>query len=554
MSFTDDEGVRHLAGADLDLAPGSKTCVVGTTGEDQTALLAVILGLQQPERGTVLIDGHDVGSLPLDVTRSTVAVVLPDPWMVTGSIADNISFGHPGVTRSHIEAAARQTGLDGFVAGLDGGYDAPAVGLTAGDERRISLARALVRNPGILVIEELTADLDADDERRVMRAIDGAASGRTTIIMTHRLSLARRADSVLVIDDGRIAPYRGRTDGVDHAHLWDTRVPPVIHPRARLRLVRPNERRPVAPTSGAWNIAIGSEMVPGYLASGLLSRHADTETWAAWSVEREEPVRIKVPRCDHDWSDPDPDGDPVTYRSWEQLSREHKLLDRLDHPGVVATYGADLEAEMPHAVFEYLDSTSLAQALERAEGGMDPLDVLYTGFELAGILDHLHRHGLVHLNLRAGHVRTRGDEIVVTDFSQCRPIGSVLPAPTGRVGNHRPGHRFFAPELQPGQTAAPAMDVYALGTLLRRATAGSAVDRASAGGDAPAPTTDLAPATLAVMAETIDRMLALDPTERPDATEVRSQLRKLLPRRMARPRVSVMASPTTRLRLVAAAN
>ncbi len=583
LTFTDDDGTRLLEGAYLVAAPGSKTCVVGSNGKDQSALLALILGLYRPERGSITVDNHDVASLALKTARSSIAVVLQDPWLIEGTVADNISFGQPGLTKADVEAVSQLIGIDQFIELLPHRYDTTiaahgaesggrsgttdgratnagsgphdragdpaAVKLSTGQRRRIALARALIRNPGILLLEEPTTDLGIDEERLMIRAIDAAAHGRTTVIATHRLSLARRSDAVLVIEDGRIVPYQGSGPGGDHSRLWDLRVPPVVTPKAdkaksHLRLVGRHDRKAPQPASGSpWGISIGAELAPGYLASGLLSRNANTETWVAWSVEREEPVRIKIPR-----------EDPVTYAAFNQLFREHKMLRDFSHPALATTYGADLDAEMPHAVFEYLDSTSLARVAQRKSEGMDALDILYTGFELAGAINYMHQRGFVHLNLRARNVRTREDTIVITDFMHCQPIGAVLPAPTNPVRARRLEHRYFAPEALPGRAADPKMDVYALGALMHRATAGSVVTRVTSAGVGLVPYKTLAKDIPSAMADVVDGMLARDPADRPEADEVLSEFRRILPRSLVRAPVSTVAARSPRLRLVGADN
>ncbi|MGH1494061.1 MAG: protein kinase [Acidimicrobiales bacterium] len=555
MTFTDDDGTRLLDGASLVAKPGSKTCVVGSNGKDQAALLALILGLHRPELGSITVNSQDITSFKLADSRQSLALVLQDPWLSEGTVADNIAFGHPRVGRGEIEAVGALLGLDQFVSLLPKGYDTviavkdgqPSNELTQGQSRRVALARAFIRNPGILLIEEPTADLGIDEERLMIRAIDAASHGRTTIIATHRLSLARRSDAVLVIEDGQIVPYQATNLSGDHSGLWDLRVPPVVTAEAKnkshLRLVSRDDRRAPKPTSTPWGITIGAEIAPGYLASGLLSRNATTETWVAWSVEREEPVRIKIPR-----------EDPITYAAFDQLFREYRTLKNFNHPALAATYGADLDAEMPYAVFEYLDSSPLSRIAQRRSEGMEPLDILYTGFELAGAINYLHQRGFVHLNLRARNVRTREDTIVITDFMHCLPTGSTLPAQTNPIRARRLEHRYFAPESPPGRAADPKMDIYALGALMHRATAGSVVTRVTSAGVGLVPYRSLTDSAPGNMADVVDAMLARDPADRPEAEQVLSEFRRILPRSLVRPRVSTVAARSPRLRLVGANN
>ena len=552
LSYADD-GETLIDGASLSLAPGSVTAIVGSSGKDQAALLALLLGLQRPNRGRILIDGEDVTSLPLQRSRSTMALVLRNPWIREGTIADNIGFGHPGVERADIESVAELVGLGDLVDGLADGYDTPIIApngrtilrLPSGQRRRIALARALVRNPAVLLLEEPTSGLGTDDEREMLRAVDAAAKGRTVLVATHRMSLARRADSVLVIENGKLMPYQDEEATTDHNALWDLQVPPVRDPRTKsrshLRLVGRDEPPKPKPSTSPLDINIGTELAPGYLASGLLARGALTETWVAWSVEREEPVRIKVPKTN-----------PITYPAFEQLFREYRTLKRCNHPGLVATYGADLDAEVPFSVFEYLDSNSLSKVAHHRGDGMDPLDILYAGFEIAGTVNYLHHRGLVHLGLRASAVRTREDTIVITDCSTTLPIGAPLPSAPA-VGTRSAQARSVAPEYQSGRPADPKMDIYALGALIHRATAGSV---ALTNPDQPtmAPYATIAPTAPGAMPDLIDAMVSPDPAERPDTEQVLSEFRRILPSSLVRPRVSTVSARTPRLRLIGVNN
>lgn len=569
LTFKED-GRTLLEGASLTVEPGSKICVVGSNQLDQTALLGLLLGLHDPQRGSVQVDGRNVATMPIDEARAAVALVLQDPWMIAGTVADNIAFGHPDVTRSDIESVSEQLGIDALIADLPDRHDtqieattghpddetgqgrsnrAPSdpVRLSIGERRRIALARALLRNPGVLLLEEPTTGLGVDEERLMIRAIDAASHGRTTVLTTHRLSLARRCDSVHVIDDAKIVPYR--TDGAtgDHSQLWDLRVPPVVTPAAKagthLRVVGSDERRAPRPTSSAWGIGIGTAVAPGYLASGLLSRSAHTETWVAWSIEREEPVRVRIPRQD-----------PVSYAAFDQLFRLYRMLRKMSHPALATVYGADLDAETPYVVLEYLDSNSLAKVAQRREHGMDPIDILFTGFELAGAVNHMHQRGFVHLGLKAKHVRTRDDTIVITDFAQARPIGNPLPQPVGPVRARRLEHRSFAPEWVAGRPADPKMDVYALGALMHRATAGSIRTRVTSQGVGLVPYSSIVDRSPGAMAEVVDAMVARDPAERPALDEVVSEFRRILPRSMiGLPATTAIPRPP-QLRLVGADN
>ncbi len=553
LVFSED-GVPILNGAFLSVRANMTTCIVGTTGTDQSAFLGLIMGLQTPDKGLVTLDGVDVATLPLDVLRNQIAIVLQEPWIKPASLRDNIVFGRPAVSSTRLRWAAEMAGVDRLAAELPFGYDTTVAGsdghghgLSLGQQRRIALARAMLGDPGVLLFEEPTTDIHSNEERLMHEAIKRCSEGRATVIASHRLSLARKADAVYVLDNGRLVPYRGYGRGIGrakhHAGLWDLRVPPVVNrpePRRHLRLVRTNDRPVPEPATSPWGITVGSEIAPGYLASGLLHRNEHTETWVAWSTAREEPVRVKIPRKQ-----------PMTYAAYEQLFREYQALKDLNHPALASVYDADLNAEMPFVVYEYLDSSSLSQVAQRRSDGLDPLDVLYTGYELAGAVNHLHRMGFVHLNLRARHVRTRDQEIVLTDFSRIRPIGAPLPQPAVPDRARRLEHRYFAPEAVACRPADPKMDVYSLGALMHRATAGSVVTAVRQGGVGLAPYASVTEQAPAPMASVVDGMLARRPCDRPTMEEVLSEFRRIMPRTLVRPKASVVTPSYPPLRLVA---
>ncbi len=570
--MNDRSGTPLLDKASLTLDAGSTTCIVGSVDGDQGALLSIALGVDSPRHGSVLFDGQEITGFPLAERRRRAALVHADPWIVDGTIADNIVFGRPGVTARDVERAAGSVGLDELIASLPDGYDTVVgtggVSFGIGRRRQLATARAVLTNPSLLAFDEPTSGLDGDEEREMLQTIELASAGRTTMLTTHRLSLARRSGAVYVIDGGQIIPYNqprldrnGEVESLgtrpNHVDLWDLKIPSVVSSdgsgRSHLRLLRTGERRAPQPIVTPWDITIGAEMAPGYLASGLLGRDDHTETWVAWSVEREEPVRIKVPRHD-----------PVTYPAFEQLLREFKALTAIGDARFAAVHEADLEAEMPHVVLEYLDSPSLA-ADARRTGGVDPIDVLAAGFELAAALTNLHRQGYANVKLRSRDVRTRSGVTVVTDGSHLQEIGSpirhrIAPPEVASLARRRvwkrPGssyraiHQLQPPELAPGAPIDPKMDVFFLGSLLHRITAGPVVTNSTSDGLALAPYATLTSSAPDDMASIIDRMLASTPDARPTAEEVECHFRRILPRSLVRPKADAQRTRSRRLRVV----
>lgn len=538
VTINGDDGSPLLNGVSLELQPESKTCIVGSADEGQAALIAALIGQRKPDKGTIFLNGLDIEVMSRDSISRTIGLVPRNPWIQPASIADNISFGLRDVPNHQVEWAARVANVTAFSRylpqGLDtlisDGSEGGAIVPSTGQCRRIGLARALLRNPSILVVEEPTCGMTTGEEILFLDSLHRAASGRTLIVASHRVSVARKVDRVMVIQDGRLVPYsESDTRGTvhDHSKLWNVKVPTVPIPDAtRTQFIRTASGEP-RPVSEPWGIAPGTLLAPGYVASGLLDRTTHADVWAAWSTDREAPVRIKIPSRR-----------PVTYHAYEQLARESRIVSRMGHPGLAKAFQADLEAEMPYAVFEFLDSPSLASVLRKQRKGLDALDVLYLGFELAGALNYLHHKGYAHLNLRPRYIRTRADTIVIADFSEVRPIGSAIAPALGSGNGHRGEHHMVAPEQTPGATAEAKMDVFSLGALMHVAAAGRIVQRSQCEGHRLVPFASLletAPVSLTAM---VDRMLAPDPADRPDAEEILSRFRRVLPESMYRPRIS----------------
>jgi ABC-type multidrug transport system fused ATPase/permease subunit len=167
------------------------------------------LRFYDPDKGAIELDGVDLRELDRDAFLSRVAVVTQEPFLFAGSIADNIRYGRPGASDAEVEAAAKAAHVDEFAVTLPDGY-ATQVGelgvkLSGGQRQRVTIARAILRNPAILIFDEATSSLDAKSERLVQDAIDRMLEGRTTFVIAHRLSTIRNADKIVVLEHGRVA-------------------------------------------------------------------------------------------------------------------------------------------------------------------------------------------------------------------------------------------------------------------------------------------------------------------------------------------------------------
>ncbi|MBQ7263333.1 MAG: ABC transporter ATP-binding protein [Synergistaceae bacterium] len=217
VRFSYVEGQEVLKGIDLVIAPGESVAIVGPTGSGKSTMADLIPRFYEPSAGRILLDGRDARELELSSLRRQIGIVPQECVLMRGSIAFNIAYGltedGPALfgddeLMSRVREAARIAGIDAFIEGLPQGYAAEVgergVTLSGGQRQRIAIARAIVRDPRILILDEATSSLDLAVERQVQAAMDRAMSGRTSLVIAHRLSTVRGADRIVVLSEGRI--------------------------------------------------------------------------------------------------------------------------------------------------------------------------------------------------------------------------------------------------------------------------------------------------------------------------------------------------------------
>ena len=197
-----------LAGMSLDIAPGETVAVVGASGAGKSTMVSLIPRLYDVTSGTVKVDGTDVRDLTLTSLRAAIGVVAQDPHLFHTSIADNLRFARPSATDAELIDACRAARIHDTIASLPDGYDT-VVGergyrLSGGEKQRLAIARLLLKDPAIMILDEATSHLDNDNEAHVQAALDAALHGRTAIVIAHRLTTVRSADRIAVLDAGRI--------------------------------------------------------------------------------------------------------------------------------------------------------------------------------------------------------------------------------------------------------------------------------------------------------------------------------------------------------------
>jgi ATP-binding cassette subfamily B protein len=206
-----------LSHVELDVPAGTTVALVGSTGSGKTSLVSLISRLYDATGGSVALDGADVRDVELASLRRTVAIVSDDPFLFSASVAENIAYGRPDAGRDEIEAAARRAQAYDFVAALPQGFDTRVgergLSLSGGQRQRLAIARALLADPRVLVLDDATSSVDASTEQAIKLALDEAMAGRTTFVIAHRLSTISLADEIVVLDHGRVVAHG------DHQHL-----------------------------------------------------------------------------------------------------------------------------------------------------------------------------------------------------------------------------------------------------------------------------------------------------------------------------------------------
>ena len=205
--------IRNLS---LDIKPGEMIGLVGHSGSGKSTLVNLICRFYDVTEGAIRVDGIDIRSIPVAEFRRHIGLVLQEPFLFFGSIAENIAYGKPDATRTEIIAAARAAHAHEFILRLPHGYDSlvgeRGQGLSGGERQRISIARALLIDPRILILDEATSSVDTETEKEIQKALDNLVAGRTTIAIAHRLSTLRKADRLVVMDRGEVVEVGDHDD------------------------------------------------------------------------------------------------------------------------------------------------------------------------------------------------------------------------------------------------------------------------------------------------------------------------------------------------------
>jgi ATP-binding cassette subfamily B protein len=229
FAFPDEPERGVLNGLDLRVRPGEVVAILGGTGSGKSALINLIPRFQEVTGGQVLVDGHDVRGVTVASLRSQIAVVPQESFLFSASVRDNIAYGRPDATMEQIIEAAKLAQAHDFVTELEKGYDSMVgergIGLSGGQKQRLALARAILMNPRILILDEATSAVDTETEHEIQQALEHVMRGRTSLIIAQRLSTIKHADRIVVLKDGRVAEEGSHEEllarGGEYTHIYN---------------------------------------------------------------------------------------------------------------------------------------------------------------------------------------------------------------------------------------------------------------------------------------------------------------------------------------------
>ncbi len=220
VNFHYNDGPPILKNVDFEIKAGEQVAVVGPTGAGKSTLAALLMRFYQPQTGRILIDDHDVANIAMDSIVAATGMVFQDTFLFYGTIADNIRFSKPNATNSEVQDAAQRAEIASFIESLPDGYDTMVgergIKLSGGQRQRVTIARMILKDPAIIILDEATSSVDTETERAIQEQFDRLMHGRTSLVIAHRLSTIRNADKIIALDEGRVVEMGRPDELLDH--------------------------------------------------------------------------------------------------------------------------------------------------------------------------------------------------------------------------------------------------------------------------------------------------------------------------------------------------
>jgi ATP-binding cassette subfamily B protein len=215
-----------LKNISFSVEPGEYVAIVGATGSGKSALMGLVPRFYDVTSGRILFDGHDIRDLSLDDLRRSIGIVFQESFLFSNTVRANISFGYPDATEEQVEAAAKVAAAHDFIMEMPKGYDTilneAGSNLSGGQRQRLAIARAILLEPSVLLLDDPTAAIDAETEQEILEAMARAIEGRTTFVVAHRLSTLKKADRIIVLDKGRVVQIGNHSELIDSSGLYQS--------------------------------------------------------------------------------------------------------------------------------------------------------------------------------------------------------------------------------------------------------------------------------------------------------------------------------------------
>ncbi len=356
VRFQYADGPPLLKHIDLEIPAGTVCAITGRSGGGKSTFVSLVPRFFDPDEGVVCIDNTDVRALDLRHLRESVGMAFQDPFLFNASIFENLRYAKPEATFNQIREAAKRTGAEGFITGLDDGYATRVgengVSLSRGEKQRLALTRSLLKNPRILILDEATSSLDADSELEILRSVFAFMKGKTTMVVTHRTELLREADMVVTLDNGRVT-YAG--------------------PPERMPASTPVETPADRPPLHAAKATVLAAVVAGV---GLLSSGAPAAGGEAKAKQGEKPTAVQID------ADAIPESARFVSKSGVRSREAHDIVEiiksRLRAKKGYKKASENLASELPPPP---VDLTEIHTVAADEKGGVRVLQFGYRAFQ-----------------------------------------------------------------------------------------------------------------------------------------------------------------------------